>query len=110
MSTERRRSPRVEILGRLHGLVVTLDAPVMIREISLGGMSVETTFEFPAGIRQEFQLTLGDGSVVVVVGLVRHSHNTAALGDTPRYVTGLQFVDDDTGDPDAVSRLMENMG
>ena len=110
MSTERRRSPRVEILGRLHGLVVSLDAPVTVRDISLGGMSVETAFPFPVGARHEFQLTLGDGSTVVLVALVRHCRNRSSAGETPHYVTGFQFTDDDAGDPDAVSNLIGKMG
>ena len=47
MSIERRRSPRVELVGRLHGHDVSLDVPVVVRELSLGGMAIETTFSFP---------------------------------------------------------------
>lgn len=110
MTIERRRSPRIEILGRLHGHAVSLDVPVVVREISLGGMALETTFPFPPGAVHEFRLTLGDGAQVVLNGRVMHSRNTAEAGKPPVYVTGIQFVDDEptTGDSsvsDIVDRL-----
>ena len=37
MSSDRRHSPRIEILGRLHGHTVAFDVPVTVREISLDG-------------------------------------------------------------------------
>jgi hypothetical protein len=110
MSIERRRSPRIEILGRLHGHAVSLDVPVVVREISLGGMALETTFPFPAGAVHEFRLTLGDGSQVVLNGRVMHSRNTAEPGRPPQYVTGIQFVDDEpTGGDSSVGDIIDRL-
>ena len=95
MSIERRRSPRIELLGRLHGHVVSLDVPVTVREISLGGMAVETTFSFPVGVVHEFRLTLGDGAHVVLRGQARHSRQVAS-GQRQSFITGFQFVDEET--------------
>src|SRR5262245_9120046 len=98
MSIERRRTPRIELLGRLHGHVVSLDVPVTVREISLGGMAVETAFSFPVGVVHEFRLTLGDGAHVVLRGQARHSRSQPASEGTPIYVTGFEFVDEEVGE------------
>jgi hypothetical protein len=90
---DRRRSPRIEILGRVRGHIVSLDAPVVVREMSLGGMAMETSFPFDVGSLHEFRLELGDGSWVMLQGQVRHCRNIAAPGVVPLYVTGIQFVD-----------------
>lgn len=98
MSTERRRSARIEILGHLHGRVVSLDVPVRVREISLGGMAIETAVLFTEGTLHDFRLTLGDGAQVVLRGQARHCRNIAAEGQHPLYVTGFEFVDDERGE------------
>lgn len=95
MTTDRRRSARVELLGRLHGHSVSLDLPVSVVEISLGGMAIQTGLPFPVGAVHAFRLTLGDDSTVELNGRVMHCRNVAPSGAAPVYVSGLQFVDDD---------------
>lgn len=90
---DRRRSPRVEVLGKLQGQVVSLDVPIRVREISLGGMSIETQQGFSTGAVQEFLLTLGDGSSVELSGRVVYSRLTTDAERT-FYVSGIQFVDE----------------
>ena len=110
MSSERRRSTRVEILGRLHGHDVSLNVPVMVREISLGGMAIETPFAFAVGTMQEFRLTLGDGAYVVLRGQARHCRSLDTSGTTA-YLTGFQFVDEDPPEgSSSVGDLMQRMG
>ena len=89
---DRRRSARVEVLGRIQGQVVSLDVPVLVREISLGGMSVETPEAFPVGSVNVFMLTLGDGAGIDVAGRVVYSRPSS---DAHRrfYVSGVQFID-----------------
>jgi len=95
MTLDRRRAPRIELLGRLHGHSVSLDLPVSVLEISLGGMAIQTGLPFPVGAVHVFRLTLGDDSTVELNGRVMHCRNTAPTEATPVYVTGLQFVEDD---------------
>ena len=96
MSSERRRNPRVAILGKLHGRVVALDLAVTVTEISLGGMGIQTAIPFPIDAVHEFQLTLGDGSVVRLRGRVAHCQRVP--GDEERYVSGIQFMEETAGD------------
>jgi hypothetical protein len=100
MATERRHSPRIEILGRLHGHTVAFDVPVEVREISLGGMAVETGIPLVEGAVHEFLLTLGDGSTVELTGRVMHSRLVSEEADPQTYVSGVQFLDEQ---PDAAS-------
>lgn len=98
MSDDRRRSPRIELLGRLHGHSVSLDLPVRVVEISLGGMAVETSVPFPVGAIQLFRITLGDDSTTELSGRVMHSRNTAPDGATPVFTTGIRFEEADAAE------------
>ena len=95
MDEERRRAPRIEVLGRLHGHVVSFDAPVVVKEISLVGLSFTAAIPFPAGAVHEFRLTLGDGSTVMLQGRVVRCQETAAVDGNRNYLMGVQFIDDD---------------
>jgi hypothetical protein len=95
---ERRRSTRVEVLGRIHGEVIALGTPLEVREISLGGMSVETPKAFPIGAVNDFLLTLGDGAGVEVLGKVVYSR-VFDEPDRRYFVSGIQFIDQDELDP-----------
>jgi hypothetical protein len=109
MTRERRRSPRIQILGQLHGHNVTLDVPVIVRDFSLGGMAVETAFPFPIGAVHDFRLTLGDGAVVDLRGQVRRSEPAADPGAAGRYVTGIEFVDDEVERADGPAAVIDKI-
>ncbi len=111
MSNERRSSPRLQLLGQLHGQLVALDVPITVTEISLGGLRMETGIEFPVGATHEFALTLGDESVVRVRGRVMHSGRVASGPDhAPRFIIGVQFVDDDdASDPGTVGAIIKRL-
>jgi hypothetical protein len=106
---ERRRAPRVEVLGRVQGHVVTLGLPVIVREISLGGMSLETPFSFPVGGLQHFVLTLGDGSTLSLAGRVAHCRSISGTEDPRAFITGIQFEDDAPEEPAPVADLLERL-
>jgi hypothetical protein len=93
MTLERRRFPRIEILNRIHGHVTAFDVFVTVRDISLGGMSVETAFPFPEGALHEFRLTMGQQAQAVVQGRVLRSREHVR-GDGGRvYISGIEFVE-----------------
>lgn len=111
MHIDRRRSPRIELLGRLHGHHVSLDLPVTVREISLGGMAIETPMSFPVGSVHAFRLTLGDESTVEIAGRVMHCRDagTASTSTTPLYVSGVQFLEDDPAEFSPVSDIIDRV-
>jgi hypothetical protein len=100
MRSERRRSPRVQILGRLHGQIVAFDLAVTVTDISLGGLNFKASVPFPVGAVHDFRLTLGDGSPVVLKGRVVHS-TMGGSDDETLYLTGVQFLDDPAQGPEA---------
>jgi hypothetical protein len=54
----------MELLGLLHGEVMTFQ-PMAVRQISRGGMQVETRFAQLLDSLHEFRLTLGERSIVI---------------------------------------------
>jgi hypothetical protein len=90
-----RRHPRIPMRGRMQGHVTSLGVAVTIREISLGGLSMETRFSLPIGVIHDFSLTLGDASSVQLRGRVVYSREAASPEGAPLYVTGIQFLDDE---------------
>lgn len=104
----RRRWPRLQILGDLHGQVVSLDMPISVTEISLGGFAMETTCEFPPGAVHEFRLTFNDESVTLRARVV-FCRRGYAPGDSSIYVTGLEFVDHPSDGRSAVTDLIDKI-
>jgi hypothetical protein len=98
----------MEILGRVHGQAVSLAVPLTVREISLGGMSIEAPVAFPVDAIHEFRLTLGDGSTVLLRGRVVYCR-PAKGGEAPVFVCGLHFVDDEPVTGQAVSDVIDRI-
>ena len=109
MSAERRRSPRVEIQGRVSGRLLPPGTSVVVREMSLGGLATETSFPFERGVVHELQLTLGDGAAIDLQARVMHSRNIAADGQTPVFLTGFQFIDDGDDPPSPVVEIIDRI-
>jgi len=107
---ESRRAPRLELMERIHGHLTSLDVKVLVREISLGGLSVEAPLRFPAGAVHEFRLTLGDGSKVIVRGRVAHSRpcKDAASG-REYFLTGFEFLEDQPEATPEIEDLVEKV-
>jgi hypothetical protein len=102
MSSDRRRSPRIEILTGLHGRTAAGTGPIHVREMSLGGMAVESAAPFDVGAVHAFELTLGDGSTVQLAGRVVHSRPVVDAAPPVAYLTGIQFIDEDAADDEGV--------
>ena len=105
--SERRRSPRVEMVGHMHGRLAAIDRQLVVRDVSLGGMSIETPIPLEPGAVLQFVLMLGDGAGVDVVGrIVRCAERAGTSG--PVFVSGVQFVDD-APDAGQVPGLMDQI-
>jgi len=106
MTTERRRSPRIELLGKLHGHVVALDVPLHVTELSMTGMGLQTGFDLPLDAVHSFRLTLGDGSTVILAGRVVRCQKVVREGEEVVYVSGVDFMDQDV-DPATIESLID---
>ena len=86
-----RDTERIPILGELHGEVMIFQ-PTTIREISRGGVQIETSFPLQLDSLHEFRLTLGDRSVVVK-GRVAHCSISDVEQEIVTYRSGVQFIE-----------------
>jgi hypothetical protein len=105
---ERRRAPRLQVLDRIQGQLVSLPLPVKLRDLGPLGFSVESALPFPQGVRRVFLFTTARGLQVIIEGAVVHSRSDDA--DDARYVTGFRFVHSRLTDTDAdVTVLLDAM-
>jgi hypothetical protein len=87
---------------------VKLFQPTSIREISFGGMQVETSFPLQVDSLHEFRLTLRDRSVVVK-GRVAHSRITDVDQDIVMYRSGIEFIEPSEPVADAIKEFIEEL-
>jgi hypothetical protein len=88
---DKREAERVSILGELHGEVMVFQ-PMLVRDVSRGGVTVETRFPLQIDSLRDVRLTLGDRSVVLK-GRVVHARISDVDQDTVLYRNGLEFVE-----------------
>ena len=88
---DKRDSERIQILGELHGEVMVFQ-PIAVREISTGGVQVETAFSLQLDSLHDFRLTLGDWSIVVK-GRVVHCSISDVDQELVTYRSGIEFVE-----------------
>ena len=79
------------MLGQLQGEIMMFQ-PMLIKEISIGGASIETRSPLTLNSLHDLRLTLGNRSVVVK-GRVVHSHISDVDQDIVTYRTGMEFVE-----------------
>lgn len=91
MSDEKRDAERLTILGDLFGEVMVLE-PMLIKEIGIGGATIETRFPLHLDSLHDLRVMLGDRSIVVK-GRVVHSHISDVDQDIVTYKTGIEFVE-----------------
>lgn len=102
---EHRDAERIQILGDLHGEVMVFQ-PMTIREISRGGIQVDTAFPLHLDSLHEFRLTLGDRSVIVK-GRVVHCSITDVNEETVMYRSGIEFVETPDRVDDVVAEFID---
>jgi len=91
MSSEKRDTDRVSILGELRGEIMVFE-PMAIKEISRGGALIETRFPLQLNSLHELRLTLGDRSVIVK-GRVAHCRISDVDQDVVMYRSGMEFIE-----------------
>ena len=91
MTSKNRGGERVPILGDLKGEVMVFE-PLVVKEIGVGGATIETRFALHLDWLHELRLTLGPKSVVVKARVV-HSHISEVDQDTVSYRSGVEFVE-----------------
>jgi hypothetical protein len=86
---DRRRSPRVAVEDHRH-------LPAALRDVSLGGFSLELPEELGMGTVHDFDLKTGPRRRIVVRARVAHSAPATKPSGRTVFVTGLEFLADMT--------------
>ena len=89
--TDKRDAERVPILGEVQGGIMVLE-PMLLREISRGGATIETRFPLQINSLHDLRLALGD-KPVVIKGRVVHSRISDVDQDIVTYRSGMEFVE-----------------
>jgi hypothetical protein len=100
-----RDAERIQILGDLRGEVMVFQ-PMAIREISRGGVQVETAFPLHLDSLHDCRLTLGDRSVVVK-GRVVHCSISDVNQEVVMYRSGIEFIEPPDRVDDVVADFIE---
>lgn len=79
-------------MGRLLGLLIAFDLPVRVRDVSLGGFSVETVEPLAVGSEQDVRFMAEDDWTTEIRARSLHCRPSVATDGTPRYVTGFEFL------------------
>jgi PilZ domain len=87
----KREKQRIELLGTLEGEVMVFQ-PTTVRQISRGGMQVETGFPLHLDSLHDFRLTLG-GRSIVIKGRIAHCRISDVDQDIVVYRSGIEFID-----------------
>jgi hypothetical protein len=88
---DKRDTERVPILGELQGEMMVFQ-PMLIKEISQGGATVETRFPLHLNSLHEIRLILGNKSIILK-GRVAQSEIIDVDQELVTYRAGLEFVE-----------------
>jgi hypothetical protein len=108
-TADRRRSPRVEVLGRIAGESGPAHVRVTLLNMSRSGFMMQSSVNHPLGHILEFRFTVAEEESIVLRGRVVHVMRTTGA-HTTSYISGLEFVDRDTPDfEDTLQALLNRL-
>jgi len=108
MSRDLRRSPRIDVRSRLRGHLVTLNQPVAMRDLSLGGFSVESDEPLPSGTHI-VRITEGERWSVTVTAESRHRQSSDLDDGRVRHVMGFEYADQSPDTQQTIRVLFERL-
>jgi hypothetical protein len=92
---ERRRYPRFAAQEKLAGHLLDQDLPVRVRDIGLGGFSIETMAPLAEGVEHDVRFVARDDWSTVLRARVANSRPSCAADGSPLFVAGCAFAGDD---------------
>jgi hypothetical protein len=104
---DKRDADRILILGELQGEMMLYQS-MQVRDISKGGVTVDTRFPLHIDSLHDVRLTLGSTSVIVK-GRVAHSRIAEVDQDIVTYRSGLEFVEPSQAVSDAIAGFLANI-
>jgi len=106
---DRRRAPRLDVLGQLHARALATPTSVAVREISIGGFSIEATVPFSRGSVHQFHLSMEGGLAVDVLAVAVHCTPVIATGRLALHVTGFEFLQPDRMTIQIIATLVDQV-
>jgi hypothetical protein len=97
-SAERRKHPRFATAGRLTGHLLDRDLPVRVRDIGLGGFSIETMEPLPTGGEHRVKFISQDDWSTVLAATIANCRPSCADDGSPLYVSGFAFLNGEAPD------------
>ena len=104
--TERRKTPRVQVLGQLYGQAISLEVPISVRNVGLGGFSTESLVPFPLGARHEFRFAVAGRVAIQIKAVVVHRRPAYSADGLTSFITGFEFIHDAVHDTAADIRTL----
>ena len=108
MTRELRRTPRIDVRRRLRGHLVLLDKPVIMRDLSLGGFSVESDEPLAPGVHI-VRIHEGERWSVTVTAESRHRQSSDLEDGSVRHVMGFEYSDQSPDTQQAIRILYERL-
>ena len=102
---ERRRFPRVRLLRRSRDARQLIE-PFVLRDLSVGGFSIESSVPFAVGHVHPFAFSDNTSRVIVLHGIVRHCVRQNRQAAKAVYVAGFEFTRLRAADAAAVARML----
>ena len=102
---DKRDAERVTMLGELQGNLMVFQ-PMQVKDISRGGLTIETLFPLQLNSLHDVRLRLGDSSIVAK-GRVVHSRISSVNQDIVAYRSGLQLVDPSPSTRHAIKAFLD---
>ena len=93
-SSERRRYPRFAASEKLAGHLLDSDLPVRVRDIGLGGFSIETMEPLEAGTEHRVRFVSRDDWSTVLPATIANTRPSCADDGSPLFVSGFAFAAD----------------
>ncbi len=94
-SQERRRYPRFAALEKLAGHLVDQDLPVRVRDVGLGGFSIETMAPLEPGTEHRVRFVSRDDWSTVLPARLSNCRPSCADDGSPLFVSGFAFSEED---------------
>jgi len=95
VAEERRRYPRFGAADKLAGHLLDQDLPVRVRDIGLGGFSIETMEPLPEGVEHRVRFVSRDDWSTVLPARIANCRPSCAADGSPLYVAGFSFTGDE---------------
>lgn len=106
---DRRRYPRFAALEKLAGHLIDQDLPVRVRDIGLGGFSIETMEPMETGTEHRVRFVARDDWSTVLPARIANCRPSCADDGSPLFVSGLAFTEDKPETKQTVQILIEKV-